>query len=75
MRNLKRALSLMLSAALIIGMMVISAGAVSAGDFTDADEITNEEAVSVLASLGVITGKDDGSYDPAGTITRAEMTR
>ena len=74
MRNLKRALSLMLSAALIIGMMVISAGAVSAGDFTDADEITNEEAVSVLASLGVITGKDDGSYDPAGTITRAEMT-
>ena len=74
MRNLKRALSLALAAVMVLGLMIVGAGAVGVDDFTDADEITNREAVSVLTSLGVITGKDDGSYDPSGTITRAEMT-
>ena len=77
MRNLKRALSLMLSAALIIGMMVISAGAADVyEDFTDKDEIQNAEAVQTLVTLNVINGKEDGSYfDPAGIVTRAEMAK
>ena len=75
MRNLKRALSLALAAAMVIGMMVIGAGAVSVDDFTDSDEIVNKEAVSVLTTLNVINGKDDGSYDPTGTVTRAEMAK
>ena len=73
MRNLKRALSLALAFVMVMSMMVVGAGAVSIGDFSDADEIVNQEAVTVLATLNVITGKDDGTYDPTGTITRAEM--
>ena len=75
MRNLKRALSLALAAMMLIGMMVVSAGAASK-DFTDKDEITHSEAVNTLVALNVIGGKEDGSYfDPTGTLTRAEMAK
>lgn len=75
MRNLKRALSLALTAVMVLGMMVIGAGAVSYDDFSDKDKIVNTEAVSTLVELGVIAGKDDGSYDPSGIVTRAEMAK
>ena len=75
MRNLKRALSLALAAMMLIGMMVVSAGA-AYKDFTDKDEITHTEAVNTLVTLNVIGGKEDGSYfDPTGTLTRAEMAK
>ena len=75
MRNLKRAMSLVLAAAMLIGMMVVSAGA-SYQDFTDKDEIVNTDAVSMLTELNVINGKEDGSYfDPTGIVTRAEMAK
>ena len=75
MRNLKRALSLALALVMVLSMMVVGAGAVSIDDFSDADQIVNQEAVTVLATLNVITGKDDGTYDPTGTVTRAEMAK
>ena len=50
MRNLKRALSLILAAAMLIGMMVVGAGAVSYNDFPDRDEIVNKDAVSMLTT-------------------------
>ena len=75
MRNLKRTLSLVLAAAMLIGMMVVSASAASYEDFTDADEIQYTEAVQTLVALNVINGKDDGSYDPSGSLTRAEMAK
>ena len=75
MRNLKRALSLALAAVMVLSMMVIGAGATSYDDFSDKDEIVNTEAVSTLTALNVINGKDDGSYDPTGIITRAEMAK
>ena len=75
MRNLKRALSLALAAVMLIGMMVVGASAVSYNDFTDRDEIVNKDAVSMLTTLGVIDGKTDGSFDPEGTVTRAEMAK
>ncbi len=75
MRNLKRALSLALAAVMVMSMMVVGAGAVNLDDFSDKDEIVNKEAVSVLVELGVIAGKDDGTYDPTGIITRAEMAK
>ena len=75
MRNLKRALSLALAAMMLIGMMVVSAGA-AYKDFTDKDEIQHTEAVNTLVTLNVIGGKEDGSYfDPTGTLTRAEMAK
>ena len=75
MRNLKRALSLALAAVMVMSMMVIGAGAASLDDFSDKDEIVNKEAVTVLTTLNVINGKDDGSYDPTGIVTRAEMAK
>ena len=75
MRNLKRALSLVMAMALIVGMMVVSASAVSK-DFTDKDEIDHNEAVNTMVALNVIAGKEDGSYfDPTGSLTRAEMAK
>ena len=75
MRNLKRALSLVMAMALIVGMMVVSASA-AGKDFTDMDEIDHTEAVEVMTALNVIAGKEDGSYyDPDGSLTRAEMAK
>ena len=75
MRNLKRVLSLVMAAAMLVGLLVVSASAADTyDDFTDKDEIVNTEAVNTMVSLGVITGKEDGSYfDPTGIVTRAEM--
>ena len=75
MRNLKRALSLALAMVMVLSMMVIGAGAASYDDFSDKDEIVNKEAVQMLVELGVINGKDDGTYDPTGIVTRAEMAK
>ena len=77
MRNLKRALSLALAAIMVLGLMVVSAGAASTYDnFADKDEIVNTEAVNTMVSLGVLAGKDDGSYfDPTGIVTRGEMAK
>ena len=75
MRNLKRALSLALAAAMLIGMMVISASAVSYNDFSDREEIVNKDAVSMLTTLGIIEGKPDGSYGPSENVDRAQMAK
>ena len=76
MRNLKRALSLALAAIMLIGMMVVSASATGLDDFSDKDKVVNKDAVSMLTTLGVINGKEDGSYfDPTGNVTRAEMAK
>ena len=75
MRNLKRALSLALASVMLIGMMVVGASAANYDDFSDKDKIVNKEAVSTLVELGVIAGKDDGTYDPTGIVTRAEMAK
>ncbi len=75
MRNLKRALSLALASVMVLSMMVIGAGAANLDDFSDKEEIVNKEAVTVLATLNVIKGKDNGSYDPTGIVTRAEMAK
>ena len=75
MRNLKRVLGLALAAVMVMSMMVVGASAASYDDFSDKDEIVNKEAVQMLVELGVINGKDDGSYDPTGIITRGEMAK
>lgn len=42
---------------------------------TDAKDIQYWEAVASLARLGVISGKPDGSFDPAGNVTRGEAAK
>ena len=75
MNNLKRVLSLGLAGTMLTGMMMVGAGAVGVSDFTDGEEIKNQEAVTTMAALGVILGKDTGAFDPAGNVTRAEMAK
>ncbi|MBM6887760.1 S-layer homology domain-containing protein [Pseudoflavonifractor phocaeensis] len=75
MRNLKRTLSLVLAALMLMSMMVVGAGA-AVKDFTDSDEIQHKEAVEVMVALNVVSGKDDGSYfAPTDTFTREEMAK
>ena len=72
MRNLKRTLTLLLAAAMVMGLTVVGAGAVSSSDFTDSDEITRVEAAGVMTALGVFEGTDTGAFDPSGTLTREQ---
>lgn len=70
MRNLKRALSLVLAMVMIVGMMTMGA---SAGNFKDADAIVNKEAVEIVAGLGLFAGDTEGNFLPTSTVTRAQM--
>ena len=72
MNNLKRVLSTVLAGTMLAGMMVVGA---SAATFTDQEDIEHTEAVDTMVTLGVINGKDDGSYDPDAIVTRAEMAK
>lgn len=72
MKNLKRVLSLALSSIMLVGMMAVGA---SAADFTDAESIKHEDAVNTLVALKIVNGKPDGSFDPEGDVTRAEMAK
>ena len=60
---------------MVIGMMATGAGAVSYDDLTDRDQIVNQEAVQMLVEVGVIEGTDEGTYNPSGIVTRAEMAK
>ena len=70
MRNLKKFLAVALALAMTLSLMVTA----SAG-FTDADKIDSQyaESVAVLNGLGVFKGYNDGSFNPQGDITRAEV--
>ena len=69
MRNLKKILALAL--ALVMSMSLMA----TANAFTDDDSITDtyETAVTVLSGLKVFQGYDDGTFQPQGAITRAEV--
>lgn len=72
MKNLKRIFSLALAGTMLAGMLTVGA---SAAAFTDAEDIQHDEAVNVLVSLNVINGQDDGSFNPTGNVTRAQMAK
>ena len=70
MRNLKRALSLGLTAAMISGLMVMGSSAASYADVTSEN---HEEAIAVLQSVGVMVGDENGNFNPDALVTRNEM--
>ena len=70
MRNLKRALSLALSSVMLLGMMVVGT---SAASYPDVDAQDNLEAIEVLDILGVMSGDENGKFNPDAKITRNEM--
>ena len=57
-----------LLAALLLGLALFNLCAAAA--FTDAGQIRETQAVNTLVDLGVLEGKEDGSFDPKGTVTR-----
>ena len=71
MRNLKRALSLLLSSTMVLGMLVMGA---SAAGYKDVDASNDhQEAIEVLQAVGIMTGDQNGNFNPDGSITRNEM--
>ena len=70
MRNLKRALSLGLTAAMISGLMVMGSSAASYADVTSED---NVEAIDVLEAVGIMIGDESGNFNPDQNVTRNEM--
>ena len=58
--------------ALVMSMSLVT---ISNAAFSDADKIDHTEAVDMMNALGVINGMPDGSFTPAGNVTRAEMAK
>ena len=78
MRNLRRALSLALASVMVLGLMIVGSNAMTA-DFGDADQIDEQysEAIDVLSTIGLFDGMndDENSFEPVGTLTRAQAAK
>ena len=70
MRNLKRALSLGLTATMISGLMVMGSSAASYADVTSEQ---NQEAIEVLKAVDIMVGDEKGNFNPEAKVTRNEM--
>ena len=66
----QRILALLLAAGLCLGIIGACIPAALA-----ADETGVEEAVEVLAGLGIVSGCSDGSYHPEDNLTRAQFCK
>ena len=73
MRNLKKALVLLLSLAMMLSIMVMGAGAA----FPDQDQIdpAHADAVNMCVALKIIEGNSDGTFNPKGNVTREQMAK
>ena len=69
-RRRKKVLALVLAMAMSLSLAVTAGAA-----FNDQDKIVNTEAVDMCVALNIINGRTDGSFDPAGNVTRAEMAK
>ena len=69
---MKKFLSLVLTLALAMSLVTVSAGAT---DFDDDGEITYQEAVTVIAGLGIVDGYSDGSFGPDEVLTRGAAAK
>lgn len=64
------------AAVLATGTLLASTAAAIAQtrfDDVDHDGSSHGDAISQLADRGVLQGRDDGSFDPGGTLTRAQL--
>ena len=69
MRNLKRALSLALATVMTMGLMMVGTGA----SYQDVDDSHNVEAIEVLQTVGIMTGDENGEFNPDANVTRNEI--
>ena len=77
MRNLKRVLSLALASVMLLGMMVIGAGAAdkTAADLTDIDTSWAEGYIKYCYSNGIITGDGQGHFFPTQGVTVVQAAK
>ncbi|HPF19565.1 MAG TPA: S-layer homology domain-containing protein, partial [Bacillota bacterium] len=68
---MRKVLSLVLVLALVLGSFAFTFAA-TPSDVVGED---SEDAVNVLMELGVVAGYPDGSFKPAGIVTRGEMAK
>lgn len=78
--KIKRFLAGLLAAALVCGLMVVvpasaATGGASTSGFTDITDPAVAEAAEVLRLLGVVNGTGGTSFNPGGTLTRAEFCK
>ncbi|MPM16274.1 hypothetical protein SDC9_62652 [bioreactor metagenome] len=72
MSNLKKVLAMVLAVAMLLSMG-LTAGAGKFADVKDTD--SNARAINLLASLEVLKGFEDGTYNAAGTYTREQFAK
>ena len=70
MKTLKKTLCLVLAVVMVVGVLIIPAGAADYKDYTDKEDIKHEEAVKVLTYLEIVSGTGSG-FDPNGKLNRA----
>lgn len=69
MKNLKKVLALVVAFSMMLCSVALAA-------FPDVEEGADYEvAVNTLAALGIISGDDQGNFNPDNSITRAEFTK
>lgn len=78
--KIKRFLAGLLAAALVCGLVVVvpasaATGGTSTSGFTDITDPAVAEAAEVLRLLGVVNGTGGTSFNPGGTLTRAEFCK
>ena len=71
MRTLNKTLCLVLALVMVFGML----GTASAANFTDDATIQYKEAVGVMTGIEAINGMGDGTFAPAGNVTRAQAAK
>ncbi|NDL66395.1 S-layer homology domain-containing protein [Anaerotalea alkaliphila] len=72
MRNLKKVVALVLAFALMLSTATVSFAATGYSDLENGKTL---ESVNLLTTLGVINGYPDGTFQPNGIVTRAEMAK
>lgn len=71
---MKKVLSIVLSLVMVLCMVPTMAFADTAA-YSDIAGTDCEASVELLKELGVVDGYEDGTYQPEGTVTRAEMAK
>lgn len=69
---MKRIVSLVLALSMVLSMFTTSFAGTSLKDVEGTDY---EAAVSALVELGIVSGYEDGTYQPSKVVTRAEMAK
>lgn len=76
MKNLKKVLALVLALSMILSTftaLTLTASAAAQPKFSDIAGTSYEDAVEVLAALGIVAGYEDGTFQGDKVVTRAEM--